>query len=346
MQTASPDNPIKRFELKKKSNKGGPLVMSVFTMIGVLLLGTIVVVSVASFKPEPEFIAKKTIYLPQRELDHKMAVSEFQQAASSPTTVEKLNAETLLSDVPALPQLPTSDFTPVENDSPIGDAQSMFGNSGLMGAMQGLTSKASSVSFLGIQDDARKILLVFDVSKSVINSINASGMTIEDIKRETVDLIGKLNANTLFGILQHSRTPYKLFQPYMIPATVENKALAVQWVNQEINDSGSVARGVSLGTNNGIEGVMEVGFKLEPDSIFMLSDAGYFRGSGSSSEPVPYEDLNRLIHDLQKQMVSPARIHFIHFVDERDIQDGRIGKDMRRIANNNKGHYRAITSKP
>tara|TARA_B100001123_G_C15109893_1_gene947020 strand:- start:664 stop:930 length:267 start_codon:yes stop_codon:yes gene_type:complete len=44
----------------------------------ILLCAVFVVVVVPNFKRDPEFVAKKTIYRSQKELEHSLALSEFQ----------------------------------------------------------------------------------------------------------------------------------------------------------------------------------------------------------------------------------------------------------------------------
>lgn len=326
--------PAERFVQKKKTSRGGPLVMSVLTLGAVLLIGAFIVVSVASFEPEPEFIAKKTIYLPQRELEHRMAVSEFQQAASAPTTVQKLSAETLLSDVPPMPDLPETQFTPVESDNPIANATGMFGSSGLMGALSGLNSGSSSVSFLGVNDDAKKFLIVFDISQSVVTEMNKAGIQMEEIRDKTIELIEKLNANTMFGIIQHSRN-YDLFQPYMVPATVENKQAAIAWLRSEFRTDGRSGSGWISGNPNGIQCVMKGAFQLQPDVIFLLSDASYQRSGEGAGSDVPWDELEADVDALQAQLQEPARIHFIGFGVEPEDASG-----MKDFIRHNKGKYR------
>ena len=338
MTNDSTESPAKAWLKNRKTSKGGPLVLSLLTLAGILLLGTIVVVSVSQMEPEPEFKAKKSVYLPQRELEHKAAVSEFQQAASSPTTVQKLSAESMLSDSPPLPETPQTEFTPVQNDSPIGEAQSMFGTSGLMGAMQGLSTNASSASFLGVEDKAEKLLIVFDISKTVVNSVKEAGLSMEDIKKETRKLIKSLNANTLFGMIQHSRN-FDVFQQYLIPATVGNKELTQKWLDSEFRTSGSGRGWQRLGNENGIEAVMKRALQMEPDVIFLISDGGYWR-SHPNNEPVPFEDLEDTVEDAQEQLPEPTRIHFIGFGVDRSDRKGYIGSKMRKITRKYDGEFK------
>ena len=159
-----------------------------------------------------------------------MAVAEFQNAAATPATIPALTTESLLATMPALPQIPNVDFKPVENEAMVSESDALFGQSGLMGALGALSSQASSISFLGIQEEASRFVIIMDTSASVLNSVTAAGASMEEIRDEAKKLTTRLNANTLFGFIQHSRN-YDPFQDRLIPATMNNKELALKWLD-------------------------------------------------------------------------------------------------------------------
>lgn len=316
--------------------------LQAFVVIALILVcARFVTVLVLSFQEDPDFSAPKTIYLPQRKLEHQMAVSEFQNAAATPATVPQLTTESLLANAPTLPKAPDVDFTPVENEALVSESDALFGQSGLMGALGALSSQASSVSFLGITEEASRFVIVMDISASVVNSAEAAGIDFHSIREEAKELIGNLNANTLFGFVQHSRR-YDAFQNKIVPATVANKENALQWLDKHFRTdgiSGSGWRGGPDGSD-GILPILSFVFSMQPDVIFLISDGGYFTSEGN--QPVPLRDVLNRIRDEQKQLANDARIHAIHFPDERNIQDGRVGNGMRRIATANRGKYRKI----
>jgi hypothetical protein len=322
------------------------LVQAVVVLLVFLVCARFVTVLVLNLREEPDFVAPKTIYLPQRELEHQMAVSEFQNAAATPTTIPQLTTESLLANVPPLPAVPNVEFTPVENDAMISESDALFGQSGLMGALGALSSQASSVSFLGITEEASRFVIIVDTSVTVVNAVSAAGSSMEEIRDEAIKLVESLNANTLFGFIQHSRN-YDPFQNDLIPATIANKELALNWLNREFRTDGS-GRGWRSGPPvdddiNGILSILSFAFAMQPDVIFLISDGGYFASQREGgSRPVPLNDVLNLISDLQDKLPSSARIHAIHFPDPRGIDDDRIGSKMRSIANRNKGKYRKI----
>jgi hypothetical protein len=316
------------------------LAMAVMVIVLLLLCARFVTVLILSLREDPAFVAPKTIYLPQRELDHAMAVAEFQNAAASPVTVPTLTTESLLASAPALPEIPNVDFTPVESEAVVTEADALFGQAGLMGALGALSSQASSVSFLGIQEEAARFVIVMDISSSVVNSVEAAGFTMDVIRDEAKALIQSLNANTLFGLVQHSRR-YDAFQDHLMPATVGNKEAASRWLDERFRTTGTSGRGWRPTEGaDGIVAIMDAIFDMQPDVIFMLSDGAYFTSDGN--RPVSFRELNSRINERQRDLATNARIHFIHFPDPRNIQDGRIGRDMRRITNANQGQFREM----
>ncbi len=325
------------------------VVLAFVVLVVLLLVARYVTVLVTSMREEPVFVAPKTIYLPQRELEHSMAVAEFQNAAATPATVPQLTTESLLADSPALPAIPNVDFTPVENEAIVSEADALFGQSGLMGALGELSSQASSVSFLGIREEASRFVIVIDVSTSVVNTVNASGTPMARIQQEMRELITNLNANTLFNLVLHSRN-HSAFQQQLVPATVANKEAAIAWVDRRFPSPPDYAFRASDSRQvgemrNGIIGIMDFVFDAQPDVIFMMSDAGYFTTLVDGGQrPVTTRELNDLVNRRQRDLAENTRIHFIHFPDPRNIQDGRIGGDMRRITTSNNGQFRAISN--
>jgi hypothetical protein len=323
------------------------LTQAIIVIALILLSARFVTVLVTSFREEPVFSAPKNIYLPQRELEHQMAVTEFQNAAATSATIPALTTESLLANMPALPQIPNVDFTPVENEAMVSESDALFGESGLMGALGALSSQASSVSFLGITEEASRFVIIVDNSSTVVNSVTAAGSSMENIRDEAKKLIQNLNANTLFSFIQHSRN-YDAFQDSLIPATVSNKELALRWLDTKFRTNGisgsSWKSGPPMGGDrNGILTILNFAFQMQPDVIFLISDGGYFANEeNGSAGPVPLGDALKLISSLQKELPSDVRIHAIHFPDPREKNDSRIGSGMRQIADRNDGKYRKI----
>lgn len=340
------DSPLQAYsdrrETPARKKPFGALFTAIIIQLALLSLTLFVVVFVPSRKEDPQFSSKKSIYLPQRKLEHKMAVANFQQAAQSPMQMEKIQVARMTPDnLPKLPEMPRMDFTPVTPDTPSPIGNSLFGSAGIGGMMQGLVGEASSISFLGIQESASRLVIVVDVSTSVFNAANAAGTSMDIVKAETEKLIEKLNANTLFNLIIHRRT-FLPMKDSLITATQANKEFAIDWVQSKFPSTGeqsiSGARS-GPGDTRGILPVLDLTFDMEPDVIFLISDGGYFN---QDNRPVTLSEVLDLIGDRQPEMPEEVRIHSVHFPDPRSINDERIGSGMRSIANRNDGKYRTF----
>ena len=316
------------------------LTQAILAIALLLLCARFVTVLVTSFREEPVFTAPKTIYLPQRELEHQMAVTEFQNAAATPATIPALTTESLLANMPALPQIPNVDFTPVENEAMVSESDALFGESGLMGALGALSSQASSVSFLGITEEAARFVIIVDCSSTVFGAMERAGSSMDKVKEETYGLINNLNANTKLGLIIHRRKFLPLKED-LITATVKNKALAIEWIKKKWpkkKEHTIVGAFSDKDGNQGILPVLDAAFSMQPDVIFIISDGGYLNKRGLK---VQLNDVLSLIRSRQKDLLEDARIHAIHFPDP-DEAEGVIGSKMRSIAVRNNGKYRKV----
>lgn len=297
-------------ESRPRRSKLGPLALAIILQVGLLSVAVFVVVLVPEFKSDPEFVARKKIYLPQKELEHKVALAEFQNAASSPMALERISTEALLPDsLPSLPDLPQSDFKPIERNPAALQSDALLGQSGVLGALQGLQTESTSVSLFGIEDSGQRILILFDNSRSVLNKASQAGVSADRFVKELTTLIDGLNANTLFGLVPFSRD-VGAFRDYMVAAGMRNKRTAVEWISQRIR-SQRHETGLAYEAD-GVQGALTVAFRLEPDVIFLLSDADFQRNMPEPGD-VPWDELNRTLRGLSREYGIEPRIHFIGF---------------------------------
>ncbi len=271
--------------------------------------------------PPAQFEVKKDIRLPAKEREHKMNMAEFDAMTPKPSFNDKM-ASTRPTDfaLPELPKIPMDQMLPLDPGAIVSDAvSSLVGTSGLGGGGQGaggLGGTGEGFSFMGIQSKGKRIALLFDVSGSVVNKSNNSGVPMSKIREETTKLIESLGINTRFGLVQFVRN-YKPFRPELLPATEQNKEAAVQWINQEWSESGQMAasgRGVISRLPNGIEIVLEDIFKQEPDVIFIVSDGSFWKTlPGTGQEKVDYRELRRMVDKLQRALPAKAQLNMVGF---------------------------------
>lgn len=330
---AVPDLVTDRVKRSQKRPFGfRPLVFAFAAQGLVLVLAFFVVVMGPVFQSEPDFSARKTVYLPQRELEHRMAVAEFQQAAQSPLTLNKLTTSGLANHaVPPLPDLPKSDFQALSLDLPLAGAHGLLGQSGLLNGLGGVASGVSSFSFFGLKEEATKVIICVDVSTSVKNKVEGAGYSMLQVKEAAREVVGRLNANTLFGFIQFARN-YDTFRPYLVAATLDNKEAADAWLEREFRTDGRAASSWRREDPNGIQSVVRAAFSLDPqpDVIIILSDGAFWRTtSARAGERVPWEALTREIEQYQSVLTRPVRLHFIGF-QMRDNDKAAINRLVRR----------------
>ncbi len=240
--------------------KSGPLFLALILQ-ALLLAGTgFVVVLVPRLSPEPEFVAKKTIYLPQRELEHRATLAELRKLSTPPALLSRLTADKLLPDsLPSLPQLPYMETNALRSDLSPQLGESLLGRSGLLSGLEGFNMEVSQFSILGISDEAKRLVITFDISSSVVDNMARSDMDIQRVRDETGRAVDSLNANSLFALIQFSRR-YDLFAEYLVAATKSNKMAAREWLRTEFKTTGSSGRNWTLKDPNGIQSVLAAAF--------------------------------------------------------------------------------------
>ncbi|MGJ8637976.1 MAG: hypothetical protein ACSHYA_01165 [Opitutaceae bacterium] len=328
--SSSPESALK---LPRRS-KIGPLALALMIQAGLLFVAVFVVVLVPEFKDDPEFVARKKIYLPQKELEHKVALAEFQNAASSPMQMERISTSALLPDsMPALPNLPKSEFSPIDRNPAALQSNALLGQSGVLGALQGLKTESSSASLFGIEDQGQRILILFDNSSTVWNKASAAGVSTDAFVNELAILIDGLNANTLFGMVPFAQQ-VGTFRDYMIAAGSRNKQAAKKWVRDNVRSS---RKSTQLAFDvNGVQGALAVAFQMEPEVIFIVSDGDFQRTKTDKVRggDVPWDDVAKTLRDLVREYGIQPRIHFIGFKVEAEAAD-----EIKKITRRYKGEF-------
>lgn len=280
-----------------------------------LFVATYIIVTKPWRRDEPEFVAKKTIYLPQRELDHRVAVAELQQAAAKPLPLEKLVTSALLPpDLPALPTVPQMEFNPLENSDFLArDAQALLAQSGLSGALGGLKTASSTAAFFGVEDAGERIVIVVNTSVSVRHKAQRRGVAWDRIQAEVTGVIDRLEGGTLFAIVQFSQA-VRVFPDFLAPATAANRTAARAWVQDNLKGNPPVADSAAW---FGHEAAFEAAFRLEPDVIFLVTDGVLDRRevtAGRVAYPqISFETLRSSLRAFQRGAARDVRIHVIGF---------------------------------
>lgn len=321
-------------------SKFGSLALAFFIQTVLLCLAVFVVVMVPDIEPKSSFVAKKKLYLPQKELEHKVALAAFQNAASSPMQIERISTAALIPDsMPALPELPNSAFNSIEH-TPVGlQSESLLGQSRLLGALNGVKTESSSASLFGIEDRGQRILILFDNSSTVWNKASAAGVTTDAFVHELSGLVDGLNANTLFGLVPFARK-IGTFRDYMIAATVRNKSDAKSWIVKNVRSSRKKTQ--LEFAEDGIQGALTIAFQMEPEVIFVVSDGDFQRSktAKASAGDVPWEDVEKTLRKLIREYGIKPRIHFVGFKVESEAVEA-----IKKLTRRYDGEFRSFGQK-
>lgn len=192
--------------------------------------------------------------------------------------------------------------------------------------------------FMGFKVEGKRIVLLFDLSKSVVNKAQASGMPLQKIMDQTDALISSLPPESRFSIVQFVRN-YKPFQPDLVPATKENRDLAKGWMEVEWDETGMMPRngkGVVAPEPNGFPAVLRAAYALKPDLIFVISDGSFERGTGGVNEKVPEKEFEELFKELVPEGAK-IPLNFVGFQMKKDDKSfwskmtRRLGGDLKEI---------------
>lgn len=307
--------------VRKKRNR---LIVSI--IIGVVLfhalagIGAAIFVVARYFAPPPAtFEVKKDIRLPAKEREHKMNMAEFDAMTPKPSFNDKLQSlRPTPFALPELPKVPMDQMLPLDPSAIVSDTvSSLVGATGLGSGGEGgagMGGTGTGMSFFGIESNARRVLLLFDVSTSVVNKANKAGVPLSKIKEETLNLINSLPPNARFGMIQFTQN-YKPFRTELLPATDQNKQAAAQWVSDEWVESGTMAASGKVVSNpRGFLGVLELAAKMQPEVIFVISDASFQWKGGKDGKigNIPWRDL-RAVAEGPLQANGACALNFVTF---------------------------------
>lgn len=278
-------------------------------------------------RPEARFEVKKTVRIPPRTPEHKMNVAKHEAMTPKPTFNDKLvSTRPSAFALPEMPKLELDQMLPLDPSELISDqVAGLVGSaalgSGLGQGLSGAGGTGKGVSFFGVRAEGRRVLLLFDVSASVVNKAKTAGVPLERIQEETLKLIDSLPIAAQFSLIQFTGN-YLPFTEELIAATPSNKKVASQWVEDEWVKSGTMgasAKGVVTNLT-GVVGVLERSSAMRPDVVFLISDASFqWRPDGGGGfRNIPYEDLKEAVGKLGESAGKRVPLHFVAFQPKAD----------------------------
>lgn len=285
-----------------------------------LLAGTWIVAKRFSVPKEtpPVLTAKPAPQPPSKEKQQTMQAAAFEGATAKSILNDRI-LSTRTSQLP-LPQLPStpafaspSFAQDASSQSFLSDATALASGAGTGLGMGGggASGNGAGVSFLGVQTNAKRIVLMFDISKTVAGAASKAGMPMERIREETIRLVESLGVNTRFGLVEFARN-YAFFKPDLLPSTAANRNAAIHWLNTFFATEGTLPKGLpNIVTGSpGFLVALEAVFKLQPDSVFIISDGSMQRGTGVSAT-IPVAEIERTLARLQSSQPIRAKVFFM-----------------------------------
>lgn len=310
------------------------------------------------FAPAPaQFEVRRDVVLPAEEREHKMNMAEFDGLTPKPTLNEQL-ASLRPTDfaLPDLPQVPVDQMLPLDAAAVVADqVSSLVGAAGAGaagGGGSGMGGTGSGMSFFGITDNARSVVIMIDVSDSMFTRTgDASGRSLvregknqafQAIRDEAIKLVQSLSINTRFGIIRWSGGAHP-WKTQLVPANDANKAAAIEHIQTEVDFKKAPPRdGRPGGTRH--DYALEEAFKLRPEVIYMLTDGNATAAQpGGGLKPIPADDIWKGAAAGQKTLEKEARLHVIYYITGQEKADEK--RMLRTLAARNGGKFRDVKAK-
>lgn len=190
----------------------------------------------------------------------------------------------------------------------------------------------------GEQADGLRVVLLFDVSRSVVNESAQSGLPMTKIKEEVLRLVDSLKPSTQFNVVQFTRN-YLPFEKSLVPADEKHRKSFRTWVREKWNDSGKLSATLDGATKNpdGIIGVLGFTKEMKPDVVYLISDGSFEQGGQTEEDKVAWSAVRKAF-DALSQGGKKVPVNFIAFApDQTDAEQ------MKKIATSSGGRFRQVT---
>jgi len=312
-----------------------------------LVIAALVVVARFFAEPQATFEVVKEYRIPVQTREHRMNMARHEAVAPKPAFTDRLvSTRPTHFALPEMPKLDLDQMLPLDPGELVSDQLgSLVGTAGLgsglgSGGLGAGGTGGAGLSFFGIKTEGSRILLLFDVSASVLNKARASGLPLAKIKEETLKLIATLPLNARYSLVQFVRN-YKPFSDELVAATPQNRERSVQWVETEWNETGMLGarvKGVRTASPNGLPIVLDFAFSLKPDTVFLISDGSFEQTAPTdANRSIPEAEIQEQLKRLQKAAGKEVPVHFLGFQMKEAHRDF-----WRRTAQRSGGKFREI----
>jgi hypothetical protein len=268
--------------------------------VGALIAGFLVIARNLISEP-PALEIRSDVKFPAKVRKHRIEMRQMEMARPKASANELLKS--IHSAPLSLPQLPS---LPTLHSERVMDLTAEFAAESV-GRGVGWSTSGNN-SFFGIDTQATRIFILYDVSKTVVNAAARAAVPMEMIRDESCRLIDGLGIQCRFGLAQFARN-YAFFNETLLPVTDENRRRAKEWLNRWFATTGMMPPSTP-NLVSGSPGFLEVltqAFRSQPQVLYILSDGGFYRNTG----PIPYEEVQSTLRRLQEKLQPPVKIHFL-----------------------------------
>ena len=339
---ASVETLLSESEIQKKRRRN--LLVSIILGVVILHVGAgviagIFVVAKYIFPPPANFVVKKDVRLPAKKREHKMNMAALDAAVPKPTLSDRMQSTrpTAIS-LPEMPDIPLDAAVPLDPSDLSADNLNTLAADGAgtggIGSAGSAGFGGKGISFLGVESTGQRILLMVDISGTVMNKAAKAGIPAEKLREEISNLVKNLPITSRFGLIQFAGN-YKPFSKELMPASQTNKNLAADWIQNEWSTGAIQVSKKSVSSPSGFVGVLGAAAEMKPDAVFIITD-GSFK-SKINPKGIPWDDVKKAADRLVDADGKPARINIIAFeAGDEDL------KELRRIASKSKGNIREM----
>lgn len=295
-------------------------------------------------------------------LEHQVQMQKKMQALAPPPSPKRIltmgASKVVLTPLPALPvpanliKVSTVTFGGAGLSFGGGRGGGGGGGDGSGGSGGGLGGGGGQLSFFGIRDVSKSVVIMIDVSDSMFTRTgDAEGrklvkhgkeQSFQVVRDEAAKLVSSLAPGTRFGIVRWSGGAYS-WQPDLVVASDETKAAAQAHIQNEVDMKTAHPKdGRPGGTRH--DYALEVAFALKPEVIYMLTDGNATAAQpGGGLEDIPADQIWKAAEAGQKTLTRRARLHVIYYLSGADKPEERamlVG-----LASKNGGQFRVVEAK-
>lgn len=326
------DNRVDSMTYLQRASKLGPLGIALCLQFLIILLATFVIVLVPESPAPAQFSAKKAIYLPHVEREHRAALAAYETAVSAPMQLQRIETAALLPD---LPDFQTNGQSQAPSQAPQAQRSHTWMGAQWSSSFTKLNTQSASTLF-GLEAEGERIVILFDNSLTVWNRAAAVGVTSEGFVAELSRMIDNFGVNTEFALIPFAQK-VGTFKDYLIPATQSNRQAAINWLRKNVR---AQSKHTELSYQiNGIQGALTLAYQMQADLIFILSDGDFQRSKSqwASGGDVPWPELRASIRALKRQHAIAPQIHFIGFQVAPEAS-----AEIKRLVAQERGQFKAL----